>query len=375
MIFPMSNGMHRMNHFFTTMKKISQNFLYSEHFVKILIFLLLLLLTTPFMSYCVNAADSFYTPATPLGVSSGYLDVEYEYIVFTTNPSAKWMFDWGDGTYSTWLQLTNGSNTISQTHQWTSIGIYQVRAQFKDEFIKNGVWSEPLSVTINIAFSDDYPHTPRISSATVLGQINESYYYGAIGSDAQNDTLQYRFDWGNNILSDWTEAVPSGSHAVVSHQWNLSGNYSIRVQSRDQHWLPAPWSSPLNVSIRNDVENEIISQEVIMLNGMYHTIKNTRSNEKIFYNSTSGVTSYLQASSSGTYLLDDNADGRWDHVYTPSLGTLELYQPPPEKKSSFQIPWLIIIIISVIVSCVLLVVFLIKKGFIYVYEEEVAAEK
>ena len=57
-------------------------------------------------------------PSTPLGTTFGYVGIDYEYAIVTLNPDSFWMFDWGDGTNSSWLQLEQNQTSITETHHW-----------------------------------------------------------------------------------------------------------------------------------------------------------------------------------------------------------------------------------------------------------------
>lgn len=99
------------------------------------ILILVFLLSVPYMNDSVSAAENSYIPAAPSGPEFGFLNVEYEYTVYTTSSDALWMFDWGDGTASDWKSLTNSTNSITQSHSWDSVGKHQMRVKFKNDFL------------------------------------------------------------------------------------------------------------------------------------------------------------------------------------------------------------------------------------------------
>ena len=370
MIFMLPDGMLGIDTRLTSKRKTYYRFLHKCIFFWIAMLLVLIYFNR--FQYAVQAENSFI-PATPFGPSSGYLDVTYDFTIFTTNLKAYWLFDWGDGTHSPWVQLTNGTSSIIQSHQWTTDGVYQVRVEFKNEFFKNGVWSDPLSLTINTAFSDDYPKSPVFAYATINGVTGRTYYYAAVVTDPQGETVQYHFDWGDGTISDWTSPIHSGGRAAMPKTWDKPGNYSVRGQVRDSSWLQSPWSHPLNITISLDSENETVSREILLINTVSHHIEYISGQEKNFINTTSGMSTHLQSGGEGTYVLDDNGDGKGDYVFTPRTGSLERYQPPPLTPApSIQIPWFLIIIASIICCALITVFVLIKTGFLYVYEEVVA---
>jgi len=58
-----------------------------------------------------------------------------------------YLFDWDDGTTSTWIkQQETGTGVAS--HSWMFRGTYEVRVKAKDIYGRESDWSEPLSVTI-----------------------------------------------------------------------------------------------------------------------------------------------------------------------------------------------------------------------------------
>jgi len=54
-----------------------------------------------FLSFCTqNVFASTYIPAAPTGPENGFLEINYEYIIYTISSDAEWLFVWGDGTTS-----------------------------------------------------------------------------------------------------------------------------------------------------------------------------------------------------------------------------------------------------------------------------------
>ena len=99
--------------------------------------------------------------ARPSGLTSGKIRTTYTYSTYTTDPDGDelyYMFDWSDGTYSTWFGPYDSEDIAEASHEWTKKGNYEIRAIAKDE---NGVfsnWSDPLSVSMpkNKAFNFNF---------------------------------------------------------------------------------------------------------------------------------------------------------------------------------------------------------------------------
>jgi hypothetical protein len=342
------------------------------------------------MNDSASAAENSYIPTAPSGPEFGFLNVEYEYTVYTTSSDALWMFDWGDGTTSDWKSLTDSTNSITQSHSWDSIGKHQMRVKFKNDFFVDGVWSDSLEVTISKYYEEDVPLIPTTPSGKIVGCTDVEYLYSTYTTDLKGDLVQYRFDWGDESISDWTSLTSSGSPSSVSHSWKKIGEYSVRSQARDQYGLTSSWSEALPVTIEPDSDGDTLSDPIeeqlgsnthdptdvtiVTINGMNQYIIHV-DQTVIFYNSTSGNASILNSNSEGNYLIDDNKDARWDYIYDPTSGSFETYEEQPSDNGfSFVVPWQILVILGIIVGIILTVFILIKTGVIYLYDEYVVEE-
>jgi hypothetical protein len=318
-----------------------------------------------------------YIPSTPTGTTFGYVNIEYEYTLISLNKEAYWRFDWGDGTTTDWLQLAESETSITQSHSWGSAENYQVRIQFKNEVYKDGVYSNPLIVTI-YSSHDNLPYEPYLVSGTIQGFLGETYVYAMSTTDPNNYQVRYRCDWGDGNLSDWTSLFSLENHGSIAYAWQNYGEYSIRIQAQNQYGLESTWSDPVHVTMNNvsyyGASNTIY---LLVLNGYSHHIVFTSDEEGTFYNSSSGTSSELQGIGGGDYFIDEDSDGTWEYVYTPMTGSIEPYNEPviPQNQEVFFLftgIWLFLLIIVCIVVCIISVItILIKTGYIYIYDEVV----
>ncbi len=311
-----------------------------------------------------------FIPTTPVGPTIGYVNIDYDYFIVTMNQNSSWMFDWGDGTTTPWLQLTDGQTTIAQIHHWITAGTYQLRAKFKNDQIADVVWSNPLTVTISAYTNENIPSTPIIRSGTMQGFQDRLYTYSAVATDPQNYQVCYRFDWGNNTLSEWTDLVPSGTFSIFSYTWIKSADYSVKAQARNQYGLESAWSEPILVTMKSTSTDDGSSVDLIVLNNCSHRIVYTSSRNGTFYNSSTGLSSAIQWNGGGEFFIDDDSDGYWDYLYAPLLGEIQPIQQQvmPDTNILVEVPWLLLlIIVSIIIGIITVVFVLVKIGFIYVY--------
>ncbi len=90
-------------------------------------------------------------PDTPTGPASGKPGTQYLYSTSTTDPDGdfvSYMWDWGDGTTSSWLGPFNSGATATATHSWTEQGSYQIKVKAKDTFGAESDWSDPMPITM-----------------------------------------------------------------------------------------------------------------------------------------------------------------------------------------------------------------------------------
>jgi hypothetical protein len=90
-------------------------------------------------------------PGTPTGPMNGQVGTSYTYSASTTDPNSDqiyYRFEWGDGTYSSWVGPYNSGQTGTASKTWSSEGTFEVRVAAKDTNGKTSYWSNPLSVVM-----------------------------------------------------------------------------------------------------------------------------------------------------------------------------------------------------------------------------------
>jgi outer membrane protein assembly factor BamB len=92
------------------------------------------------------------TPTAPTGPSEGQKGVEYSFSAVTTDPDGDqllYLFDWGDGTNSTWVGPYNSSVPGTAPHAWASAGNFSLKAKAKDVNGAESDWSNPHIIVIS----------------------------------------------------------------------------------------------------------------------------------------------------------------------------------------------------------------------------------
>ena len=94
----------------------------------------------------------------------------------------------------------------------------------------------------------DPPLVPTIDGPT-SGTVQIDYNYTFITTDPDGDNVSYKVDWGDDSSSGWVGPYPSGESITLSHNWSISGNYSITAKAMDLYYVQSNWSDPFVVSI------------------------------------------------------------------------------------------------------------------------------
>ncbi len=98
-------------------------------------------------------------PQAPSGPANGKVNTEYTYTSSTTDPNGdqvSYIFDWGDGSVSSWVGPYNSGATASAKKTYTTGGTYQIKVVAKDSHGKLSEWSDPLSISMPYSYEPPF---------------------------------------------------------------------------------------------------------------------------------------------------------------------------------------------------------------------------
>jgi len=82
---------------------------------------------------------------------------------------------------------------------------------------------------------ENSPGVPTQPSGNLRGKPGETYTFTTTSQDFDNDKIQYGWDWDDDLeVDEWTGFFDSGETCEITHVWNDSGSYSIRVMAMDE---------------------------------------------------------------------------------------------------------------------------------------------
>ena len=87
------------------------------------------------------------------------------------------------------------------------------------------------------------PNTPTSPAGPSTGDIATVYGYSTSAADPDGDALEFRFDWGDGSISDWSAANSR------QHTFSTQGGFCVRAQAIDIQGALSGWSSCLDVNI------------------------------------------------------------------------------------------------------------------------------
>jgi chitinase len=101
-------------------------------------------------------------------------------------------------------------------------------------------YSSPVSYTVPAV--NGAPSTPATPSGPAGALVNTAVTFSTSATDPNGDSLQYRYDWGGGVLSNWGAASQSRS-------WAAAGHYAVKAQARDSLGAQSAWSAAKTVTI------------------------------------------------------------------------------------------------------------------------------
>ena len=160
-------------------------------------------------------------PAPPTGPSSGFTGVSYAFTASTTDPNnnnISYMWDWGDGTFSTWSSYLPSGSPLTEFHSFNHSGTYFVRVKARDEIGFTTTWSIGLMVVIAT-------YQPMVVNAggPYSGLTGEPILFtGSVTGGAP----PYHWSW--NFGNGQTNETQNPSYAYPT-----SGNYTVTLTVTD----------------------------------------------------------------------------------------------------------------------------------------------
>jgi hypothetical protein len=123
------------------------------------------------------------------------------------------------------------------------------------------------------------PEKPIKPNGSKIIKQNDLYEFITSTFDVDEDEIRYRYDWGDNNLSDWSDFKSSNESISMFHFWKDVSNFSVKVIAQDKHGANSSWSSFHNITV---IKNELLEQTPVV-----DIISNVSVNETVIFNASS----------------------------------------------------------------------------------------
>lgn len=175
--------------------------------------------------------------------------------------------------YNNWLYET-------VNYAWKINGIWNLEF-IEPSFEDSGVWKGPFTALAvdqqgipHVSYMDmnnfevkyaqkiEYrPSVPTPPIGTSRGKPGQIYTFTTTSQDLDGDKIQYGWDWNGDLQVDqWTGLYNSGETCEISHSWNESGSFTLRVMAMDEKGFTngyhldengefSYWSDPLPITM------------------------------------------------------------------------------------------------------------------------------
>jgi len=125
-------------------------------------------------------------PSRPTGPTICKTGISYSFGSVATDSNGDnifYMFDWDDGSTSSWIGPFSSGQPCNISHYWDYKGSYQVKVKAKDTSGEESVWSDPLSISLpksNIfTKNNDYCLDAIINELIQMKIIRTSIFYAS----------------------------------------------------------------------------------------------------------------------------------------------------------------------------------------------------
>ena len=115
------------------------------------------------------------------------------------------------------------------------------------------------------------PYKPNINGPS-SGEKG-SYTFSFVSTDPNNDKIQYKIDWGDGKISDYSDFYYSGETAYKTHNYDKEGTFTINVKARDIDKMESHDCGIHTIKIDNDKSYFLTSTKITAAEIIYKKIK------------------------------------------------------------------------------------------------------
>jgi outer membrane protein assembly factor BamB len=161
------------------------------------------------------------TPAAPDGPVNGTIHVNYTFTATTTDPQGDdifYLFDWNDGTNSSWLGPYPSGSTVNASHAWATEGNYSITVKAKDASGLESGWSSAHIIAI--------VEVPILKIQNITGGFLKAKTYIKNVGNAPAFNVHWTFGTANGTI---LVLVPGDERKITSNRMFGFGRTVLKV--------------------------------------------------------------------------------------------------------------------------------------------------
>ncbi len=178
------------------------------------------------------------------------------------------------------------------------------------------------SVDVTGASSGNQPPSPpSVPNGPSYAIIDQTLSFSSSTTDPEDEDIQYRWNFADGTVTDWSSSVASGTTSVASHAWSTPGYYHVRVQARDVNESTSAWSEALLVTVEAQNDPPSVSgapvgpsQLAIYEQGSYTVEGSDPNGDQVAFRMSWGDGSY----SDWSELFDSGSSYEFSHAWSQS---------------------------------------------------------
>lgn len=115
------------------------------------------------------------------------------------------------------------------------------------DFTIQAIWTGEgtINIIIDITNNEENPNNaPEMPTmdGPIEGKTGTPIDYTITTTDPDGDTVFFKIDWGDGLVSDWLGPYYSGAVADISHTWSERGSYIIKAKAKDNDGAETDWA-------------------------------------------------------------------------------------------------------------------------------------
>jgi hypothetical protein len=232
--------------------------------------------------------------------------------------------------------------SILTTHVYLKEGTYNVKLTVTD----NDDVADTDSFKIIISQPNNPPTIPQIDGPKT-GKHNIEYNFTVYSTDANNDNIQYIFNWNDDKTTE-TDFLPNGTISTEKHNWTSPGIFNIKIFAIDSNYAS---SDSADLTILIDVR---YCEDIgYFINDNSDEIYDT------FYSNATGLITDLAYQDDG-YLIDTDGDGKENYIYNLENDALTKIETP-EKDETHDDENIMLYLLALLIIVIIIVLIIIGK--------------